>query len=83
MQRLNKNFNCLWEEEFMFVQNEYGEALCIICNKILTVLTKYNLQRQYNLYHIEKYGNVTGENRKECIKKLKELVFESVAMLLC
>lgn len=51
----------------------------IICNKNLTALTKFSLQRHYIMYHIEKYGNVTGENRTECIKKLKEAVFESVA----
>jgi len=71
-----------WTDLFFFIDRS-GKLLCLICNKIITVLQEYNVWGHYETEHKEKFQNLTGELRKIKIKQLlislcsQQIIFKS------
>jgi len=51
----NRRFNTEWELDFFFIEKE-GRCCCLLCNKIITVMKRSNLERHYRLLHSLKPG---------------------------
>lgn len=65
-----RTFQEKWTEDYFFVLSN-GNALCLICQKNIAVIKDYNLKRHFESNH-EEYRNVSGIERTEKIKNLKE-----------
>jgi hypothetical protein len=53
-------------EYFCIYRN--GKVLCLICSESFAVLKEYNIARQYDLKHKEKYKNCVGAVQKEKVE---------------
>jgi len=61
-----RTFNNDWAELFIFVEHR-GKLLCLICNKTITLLKKYNVRRHYKTERITKFENLTDELRENTL----------------
>ncbi|XP_026819320.1 uncharacterized protein LOC113557987 [Rhopalosiphum maidis] len=63
-------FNTEWIEKFLCIEGKKSKPTCLVCNSVIAVPKKFNVQRHYNNHNdiIEKYpeGSV---KRTEYIKK--------------
>lgn len=60
-----------WENLFLFSLNIFKEAECLVCNQVLKNMFASHLKRHYNRMHTE-FHSVSGNERNQLIKKLKE-----------
>ena len=44
--------------------------MCLICSQQVSVLKEYNLRRDYETLHAEKYKNLQGQQRLENVNEL-------------
>lgn len=66
----NREFNDSWTTNYFFVFSN-NKPICLICSESIAALKEYNIKRHYISKHSEKYGKLTGEQRKDAINKLK------------
>lgn len=76
------NFNTDWEYLFLFCQNNTSQAECLVCGKVMNLLTKYNIERHYKNFHESIYGSMNETDRKNSIVQLKMAFNEKQATLL-
>lgn len=68
-------FNKLWEEEYFFIQKK-EKCVCLICNSVVSVAKKHNLERHYNTNHPSFDVNypLNSDLRKTKIDNLKSML---------
>ena len=79
---MTPTFKSDWENLFFFTKTE-EVAKCLICNRTLNQLKKFNLKRHYTIYHSKEYDEYVGEQRTTLINQLKEkMMSEEVSTLI-
>ncbi|XP_076643381.1 general transcription factor II-I repeat domain-containing protein 2-like [Halictus rubicundus] len=69
------HFKPSWEEDYFFVV--HGDvAKCLLCQKQLNQVKKYNVQRHYKSYHEMDLISYTPEQRKEKLQALKMKILQ-------
>uniref|UniRef100_A0A4W3JBW2 HAT C-terminal dimerisation domain-containing protein n=1 Tax=Callorhinchus milii TaxID=7868 RepID=A0A4W3JBW2_CALMI len=63
-------FQCQWETEYLFVENN-EKPLCLVCLRVISLLREFNISRHYNSQHRKKYAGYTGDSRIALVKDLK------------
>lgn len=77
--RTPSNFNTSWEVLYFFGENIFRDAECMICNKSMSVVTKYNVERHYSTYHKKDYISLEGDSRIAFVKDLREKFLSKIA----
>ena len=70
LQEENRAFNDEWELQY-FVVSVNDEMQCLLCDVVISTLTKYNAYQHYRS-HKDKYAKLEGKSRITALKKLKE-----------
>lgn len=68
-------FNIEWEYDYLFAENFFGNAQCLICERTMIRVRKYYLERHYLLCHNE-YKNIINVERKSLLLDLKKKFYE-------
>jgi len=59
-----------WELLFLFIP--VGNASeCLVCNKVVSTMRKYHLERHYKTYHQDEFGTTNGVDRETLLQRLK------------
>ena len=73
-----RQFNEVWENEFLFIASPSGKPMCIVCESTLSDYRRYDLSRHYKKHQAEieeKQKLVPGsELRKDYVVKKKETI---------
>ena len=73
-----RQFNEVWENEFLFIASPLGKPMCIVCESTLSDYRSYDLSRHYKKHQAEieeKQKLVSGsELRKDYVVKKKETI---------
>ena len=69
-----------WEELY-FVTVVGDISHCLICQKNIAVMKKYNMRRHYETMHKDEYDRYKGEVRKEKLKCMKSSLCKQRSML--
>jgi hypothetical protein len=59
-----------WTRECFFIESD-GKQVCLICQRMVSVMKEYNIKCHYDSEHIGKFYCLTGELRKRKISNLK------------
>jgi hypothetical protein len=59
-----------WTREYFFIESN-GKPVCLICERMVSVMKEYNIKRHYDSEHKGKFDFVTGELRKRKTSNLK------------
>lgn len=68
-------FNIEWENKFLFSENFFGNAECLVCKHITKRNREYYVKRHYSGNH-SIYESVTGSSRELFICQLKKPFYE-------
>ena len=75
-----RQFNEVWENEFLFIASPSGKPMCIVCESTLSDYRRYGLSRHYKKHQAEieeKQQLVPGsELRKAYVVKKKETIIK-------
>lgn len=64
-------FQHKWINQYLFIENK-GNAMCLICRELISVLKEYNIKRHYETKHKVKYDSLHGKLREIEVKKLQK-----------
>lgn len=64
-------FNEEWELQY-FVVSDNGKMQCLLCERTITTIKKYNAHQHYSTHKDNKYAKLEGESRSIALKTLKE-----------
>lgn len=70
-------FKTEWEIEFFVIENINERPQCLICNKIIGTMKRFNIDRHYRSIHQALYGSITGEARLTALSNLKVVFFNT------
>ena len=68
-----REFNSEWEDKYMFILGKGGKPVCLVCGFSVSVLKKYNLERNYNTNHagLDTRYHIGSDLRKDFITRKK------------
>lgn len=69
-------FNIKWIKKFFFVEGKISQPTCLVCNSLVVVPKKFNVQQHYNSNNdiIEKYSKSSIKRTKYIKKKTNSLL---------
>lgn len=71
----NRQFQEHWEEKYFCVTLR-NTILCLLCNDTIAVCKEYNIKRHYETKYGEKYNTLIGSERRDLLKKRKDLLLK-------
>ncbi|XP_025407753.1 uncharacterized protein LOC112681687 [Sipha flava] len=74
----SRSFNTEWIEKFLCIEGKKFRPTCLICNSVIAVPKKFNVQRHYNNHNdiIEKYPEGSVKRTKYIKKKTNSLLIQ-------
>ena len=66
LEQEGKVFNQDWKLNYFTKPHKNNQAICIICNTVITVLKEYNVRRHYTTRHADIHDKYTGKAREVC-----------------
>lgn len=70
-------FKLEWENDFLFAENYFGKAECLVCQRTVVRDYKFFIERHYRLCHSE-YDKLSNNDREELLRNLKKPFYEKM-----
>ncbi|MBW0543352.1 hypothetical protein O181_083067 [Austropuccinia psidii MF-1] len=72
----SRTFNIEWIEKFLCIKGKNSRPTCLVCNSVIAVPKKFNVQRHYNNHNdiIEKYPEGSVKRTEYITKKTNSLL---------
>lgn len=70
-------FNIEWENDFLFAENYFGKAECLVCQRTVVRDYKCFIERHYRLCH-GAYEKLSNNDREELVLNLKKPFYEKI-----